>query len=83
MTAEQDQEHRTAKRTARRGARSAKASVVRTRHSTKRRRAALTAAPAPFVGNDAKSLGIAMIFTATLGLIVTSLLLSKRRRSVF
>jgi hypothetical protein len=32
-------------------------------------------------GADAKSLGIAMLFTATLGLVVTSLLLSKRRRS--
>jgi hypothetical protein len=82
MTAEQDQEHRTAKRTARRVARSAKAAVVRRRRSAKRRRAALAASPSAIVGNDAKSLGIAMIFTATLGLVVTSLLLSKRRRSV-
>jgi len=81
MTAEQDQEHRTAKRRARRIARAATTSVRR-RPPAKRRRAALAAPPPAITGNDAKSLGIAMIFTATLGLIVTSLLLSKRRRSV-
>jgi hypothetical protein len=81
MTAEQDQEHRTAKRRARRIAHATKASVRR-RPPAKGRRATLAASPAAIVGNDAKSLGIAMIFTATLGLVVTSLLLSKRRRSV-
>jgi hypothetical protein len=76
MTREQDQEHRTQRRTARRVARHSLGAAAH-RHPPARRRAA----PPDIIGNDARSLGIAMVLTATLGLIVTTMLLSKRHRS--
>jgi hypothetical protein len=78
MGSEQDQEHRTAKRTARRVARASLGPAANRRRTARR---AQSAPPPDIAGNDAKSLGIAMVLTATLGLVVTSMLLSKRHRS--